>query len=318
MASNTGSSRVLPGSEQQIAPPVRGAAAFLPLGAVALAALLWALSATAARSLFDAGVTPIELVEARAVLAAAGLCLVPGAWARPRHPRASMVVWLGVAIALVNATYYLAIARLAVAVAIVLQYTGPAVVVGWTSLVERKKPSREVLVALVLAFTGVVLVSEVLSGPLEDLNLPGIAFGLGAAVMFATYTLQSEKAQVVYGPLGALRRAFLVASAFWIVVQIPSGFPDALFERSNLAGVLFVGLGGTLAPFILYIWAVGRMRSERAVIAATLEPLFAGLVAWVWLDQVLSVLQIAGGALILAGVVVLQTRRSGVAQVPPG
>jgi len=279
----------------------------MAFAAVAAAALLWALAAVVARSLFDDGVEPLELVQARAVLSALGLALVPAVWRGPRGGLREALV-LGLAIALVNAAYYLAIERLAVAVAIVLQYTGPAILVGWTALVEKRRPGRDVIAALVLAFAGVVLVSEVFAGDLGRLDLLGIAFGIAAAVLFATYTLQSERAERRFGAVGALARAFAVASLFWIVTQIPRGWPGALFESEHVAGVIFVGLGGTLAPFLLYIWAIGHLRSERAVIAATLEPLFAGLIAWVWLDQVLGPLQLAGGVLILVAVTTLQVR----------
>lgn len=73
--------------------------------------------------------------------------------------------------------------------------------------------------------------------------------------------------------------------------------------------ILFVGLMGTLAPFLLYVWAVSKVPPERAAIAATLEPALAGLVAFVWLDQGLSAMQIAGGVLVLGAVVLLQARR---------
>ena len=88
----------------------------------ALAAALWAVAAVAARRLFEDGVPPIHLVEARAVITAAGLSLLPGAWKRTeaRLPLRHIVA-LGLSIAAVNVTYYLAIDRLAVAVAIVLQ-----------------------------------------------------------------------------------------------------------------------------------------------------------------------------------------------------
>ena len=279
----------------------------LALAAVAAAAFLWALAAVVARRLFDDGVDPLELVEARAVLSAVGLALIPSLWRGPRGGLRQAVV-LGLAIALVNAAYYLAIERLAVAVAIVLQYTGPAFLVGWTALVERRPPGRDVVASLVLAFAGVVLVSEVLGGEIGELDLLGILFGVAAAILFATYTLQSERAERRFGAVGALARAFAVAAVFWIVVQVPQGWPHALFEADHIASVVFVGLGGTLAPFLLYIWAIGHLRSERAVIAATLEPLFAGLIAWVWLDQVLGPLQLAGAVLILVAVTTLQTR----------
>lgn len=298
-----------------MAKPGRGgghSAALVPTLAIALAALLWAVAAVLARELFDAGVPPIQLVEARAFVSAAGLALLPAAW-RTRGRSGGrrtvlIVVALGVSIALVNAAYYAAIARLAVAVAIVLQYLGPAFVVAWIALRDRRLPSVATVAALGVAFTGVVLVSELPSGDFGSVNGLGLAAGLASALFFAAYTLQSERAAAHYGPIGALFRAFAAASVLWIVYQAPQGLPRELFEPDNFPKVVFVGLVGTLAPFLLYIWAIQRLHAERAVITATLEPFFAGLVAWVWLDQVLSAMQVVGAALILAGVVWVQIR----------
>ncbi|HWL66552.1 MAG TPA: EamA family transporter, partial [Actinomycetota bacterium] len=103
--------------------------------AIAVAAALWAVAAALARVLFDDGVDPLELVQARALLSAAGLALVPAAWRRPKEGgRLRHVIALGLCIALVNAAYYIAIQKLAVAVAIVLQYLAPALVVVWTAV----------------------------------------------------------------------------------------------------------------------------------------------------------------------------------------
>lgn len=299
----------------QVAKPEGGArhsGALVPTLAIALAALLWAVAAVLARELFDAGVPPIQLVEARAFVSALGLALLPAAWRR--RPGGSdrntvlVVIGLGLSIALVNAAYYAAISRLAVAVAIVLQYLGPAFVVAWVALRERMTPSGATLAALAVAFAGVVLVSELPSGDFGSVDGLGLAAGLASALFFAAYTLQSERAATHYGSVGALFRAFAAASLLWIVYQAPQGLPHELFEPENFPKVVFVGLVGTLAPFLLYIWAVQRLRAERAVITATLEPFFAGLVAWLWLDQVLSALQVVGAALILAGVVWVQIR----------
>ncbi len=284
--------------------------AALGLGAIALAATLWALAAAVARDLFDDGVDPLELVQARALLSAVGLGLLPAAW-KTRGPRDPWgVVALGLSIALVNGFYYLALERLAVAVALVLQYTGPALVVAWIAATTRRAPSPQILVSLAAAFVGVVLVSEVLAGDIGALNEVGIAFGFGSAVMFATYTLVSERAAATYGVLGALFRGFAVATLMWIAFQVPRGWPSSLTAPDNLQRVVFVGVAGTLLPFILYLWGVERVRAERAVIAATLEPVIAGVVAWMWLDQILSPLQLAGGALIIAAVSSLQVRHA--------
>ena len=287
------------------------------LAAVAAAATLWAVAAAVARTLFDDGVEPLELVQARAYIGAIGLALMPAAWRKPEVPGIRSVVALGLAIALVNAFYYLAIQRLAVAVALVLQYTAPALVVAWVALRTRKRPAPEILVALGATFAGVVMVSELLAGDIGSLSLVGIACGLGSAVMFATYTLVSERASEFYGVIGALFRGFCAASVLWLVFQVPQGWPHALTNSDNLFRVLFVGVAGTLAPFFLYLWGVERIRAERAVIAATLEPVVAGVVAWVWLSQVLSLLQLIGGTIIVIAVASLQMKRRDVVNKPP-
>lgn len=280
----------------------------LGLLAIAGAAALWAIAAAVARVLFDDGVEPLELVQSRALLSAAGLACLPAAWKKPEHPRVQRVIALGLCIALVNAAYYIAIQRLAVAIAIVLQYLGPPLVVLWTALTIRRRPAGRVLAAVAAAFVGVVLVSELPGGDLGSIDAPGLIAGLAAAVFFASYTVLSEKAGQTYGVVGALFRGFLAASVVWIVFQSFRGWPSALFTAEHLPLVVFVGLGGTLAPFLLYLWGVQRVRAERASIAATLEPVLVALVAWIWLGQVLTPMQIGGGVLIIGAVLSLQIR----------
>ena len=292
--------------------------------AVALAAALWAGAAAVASSLFDRGVEPIELVAARAVVATVGFALIPAAWSsrgrREQTAGRQKVVWvvaLGLALALVNLAYYVAIERLAVAVAIVLQYSAPALVVLWTTFVARRRPSGQVVIALVAAMAGVVLVSEVVGGDLGSFDALGVAMGLASAILFASYTLLSERVERYYGPLNAVFRAFAIASLVWIVFLVPRGWPSPFLESENILPILFVGLAGTLAPFSLYVWGVSHIRSERASIAATLEPVLAALFAWLWLEESLSPVQIAGGALVLGAVLALQVRRNALTGAPP-
>jgi drug/metabolite transporter, DME family len=279
----------------------------LGLAAVAAGAALFALAGAVASRLFDAGIAPAALAEARAAIAFAGLALVPAARRPPpRRPRPGLLVALGVAIMLVTLAYYVAISRLPVAVAIVLQYTGPAMVVAWVAAVTRRRPRPEILASLVAAVVGVVLVSELPVEGLSGVDLIGLGAGFASAVLFATYTLLSEAAQATYGSVGMLLRGFAVATLLWVVLQAPQGWPREVFRAEHLPEVAFVGVGGTLCSFLLYVWGVARIRSERASIAATLEPVLAALVAWAWLGQSLSAWQIAGGALVVGAVIGLQ------------
>jgi drug/metabolite transporter (DMT)-like permease len=281
----------------------------LGFGAIALAACGWAIAAIVARRLFDDGVAPADLSAARSVITAVGLGVVlrRATPARGRLARIHIIA-LGLSIALVNVAYYLAIERLSVAVAIVLQYTAPALVVGWTTIIRRRPPSVDVLVALVGAVVGVALVAQVIGGEVTTLDGAGVLFGLSSAVLFATYSLLAEPAGRALGALEATARAFLVAGCFWIVVEIFRGWPNELFAADHLVDVMFVSIAGTLLPFLLYVWGIGQVSAERATIAATLEPVFAAAAAWVWLGQGLSVLQSLGGALVLVAIWVLQIK----------
>ncbi len=280
------------------------------LAAIALAATLWALGGNVASDLFQSGVRPFELAMARALIAAVGLAIMTKAWEQPRKPRLdwSMLV-LGLSIALVTFTYYVAIARLSIAVAIVIQYTAPAMVVAWGVLKARQMPSRSVSLALLGAIAGVVLISELFSGDFQLDSLGLIMAGL-SALFFATYTLLSEVVVPTYGPMGVMFRAFTVSSLFWLAFQLSQGWPQAIFAPDNFLGILFVGVGGTLVPFSLFCWGIQHVRSERAAIAATLEPVIAAIVAWWWLGQALTPLQLIGGALVLLAVISLQIRQA--------
>jgi threonine/homoserine efflux transporter RhtA len=95
-----------------------------------------------------------------------------------------------------------------------------------------------------------------------------------------------------------------------IVLLFMGDPPDALLDVDNLPRVIAVGVFGTLLPFLLYIWGIQRVRAERAVIAATLEPVLAASFAWIWLGQSLSGIQLLGGALVVAAVSSLQLEQA--------
>jgi drug/metabolite transporter, DME family len=298
---------------KRTSPPVASQAG-LGLAAIAVAAALWALGAVVAASLFEDGVAPLELAEARSIVSALGLALIPASWRRPpvlpsRAVRQSLIL-LGVCIGLVNAVYYVAIDRLPVAVALVLQYTAPAMVVVYTALRLRRRPRNEVVAAVVLALAGVALVSGLLGAELASVDVLGVAMGLASAVLFASYTLIGESVTRAYGPLGAMFRAFSLAGALWICWQLFNGFPHELVDPANLPRVILIGVGATLAPFLLYLWGVERVKAERAAVAATLEPVLGALVAWILLDQSLGLAQVVGGVLVLAAVILIQAGRA--------
>ena len=134
----------------------------------------------------------------------------------------------------------------------------------------------------------------------------GVALAAASAFFFALYTVLAERVSAIYGPTGAMFRGFVVAALFWSAYQAPHGFPHGLVQHGRLPRVLYVGVAGTLLPFLLYAVGVRRVGAERGSIVATLEPVVAAVVAWGWLNQSLTPLQIFGGLLVIGAVVALQ------------
>lgn len=76
-------------------------------------------------------------------------------------------------------------------------------------------------------------------------------------------------------------------------------------------------MNGNLMPYLLFIWSIQRVHAERAAIVATLEPFVAAILAWTWFGQTLTMLQIAGGVLIMVAVATLQLKSAPTPQNHP-
>ena len=81
------------------------------------------------------------------------------------------------------------------------------------------------------------------------------------------------------------------------------------FTGSQWGWIFYVSIVGTLLPFGLFFVGVNYVRSTRASITATLEPISAGLFAYIFLNESLSTLQMAGGLMVVAAIVVLQMKK---------
>lgn len=287
----------------------------LATGAVIAAAFCWGLAAIFAKGAFEAGIPPAEMAEARVAVAGAALLVSLGIWRRDllRPPRGSLLPAsvFGVSLVLVNLSYYVAIDRLPVGVAIALQYTAPVVVLVATTLVLGRTPGRLTWLAGILTLAGAILVSRAYAG-FGGADGLGLLAGLGAAATFAMYLLSAEAAgRRGAHPATVLAIGFVVAIIIWSVALPWWNWPvDRLADAGISLRVLGVGLVGTLVPFFLAVAALRVISSALAGIAATTEPVFASALAFLLLGQQLSVPQLLGGALVVAGVVLAQLQRA--------
>jgi drug/metabolite transporter (DMT)-like permease len=279
----------------------------------AAAATMWGLNGSMGRSLLDDGVSALRLSQLRSFASWAILAAVLAAW-RPELLRVDRrdlpsFAFLGIAgLALVHATYFLAIERLDVGVAVTIQYLAPLLLLVWLRVVHHRRLATGLWGAVALSAAGCFFVVRAYdAGSLDGL---GVAYAFGAAVAFAIYMVGSERAGHDHEPVTTLVWSFGFASLFWAVVTPWWSFPvDDFSSGDHPLLALGVVLVGTLLPFTCMVAALRHIPAPRAAVVATLEPVLAALFAYLLLDQALTAVQIAGGVAVLAAVAWVQSRR---------
>ncbi len=294
-----------------------GTSALIGALMAASAAVMWGTNGVISRFLFQAGITPLTLVESRSIVTALGmagvLLVVARGRLRLRRGDLPLVLLFGLALAVVTYAYFLSVKLLPVAVAVMIQYTGPTLIALYTALVSRRLPSWHVWAALALTLAGIALLAGVgdllAGGAARGVTTLGVLVASGSAVAMAFYILVGERLGKRMHPQTSVVYGFAIASLLWLGFQPPWQFQTAALEPEHLPLVLAVGIIGTLVPFGLFLAAMRRLDATRAAILATLEPVTAALISWVWLGEHLDAWQIAGGALVLVGVTVVQLQR---------
>jgi drug/metabolite transporter (DMT)-like permease len=279
----------------------------------ATGATMWALNGTMARELLDDGVGATRLAQLRSAGSWLILALFLGLARRDllrvdRSELPSLALLGVVGLAGVHATYFLAIDRLQIGVAVTIQYLAPLLLLLWLRLAHGRRLAPSLWGAVGLSVLGCFLV--VRAYDVGSLDAVGVAAAFGAALTFATYMVGSERAGHRHQAVTTLFWTFGFASLFWAVVtpwwSFPFGDLDSLGNALLAAGVIVIG---TLLPFICMVAAVRHIPAPRAAIVATLEPVLAAVFAWVILGEELAPVQLVGGAAVLGAVVWVQSHR---------
>jgi drug/metabolite transporter (DMT)-like permease len=288
---------------------------------IAAAATLFGINGSVAKLVIESGLAADRLTEIRCAGAVVGLALLAVA-KRPAELRAHRreLVFLAVfgicGVALVQWTYFVAIGRLHVGVALVLQYVAPLVVALFARFVYHEHVRRRIWISLALSLAGLTLVVQLWSG--LTLDGVGLAAGLGAMLSFALYLLMAERGVRRRGSVPLLAWGFFFATLFWTVVLPWWSFPvSELSDRiSTLGGhppawvlVGWVIVLGTIVPFALLVSALRHVSATRAGIVAMLEPVAGTIVAWLWLGETLAASQLVGAGFVLVAIAIAQTAR---------
>lgn len=288
------------------------------LGLALLSAAAFSTSGSFARSLTDAGWTPGAAVAIRIGIAAL-ILLVPaaislrGRWGSLWRNLGMVATYGLVAVAGCQLFFFNAVQHVSVGVALLLEYLGMVLVVAWLWLRRGQRPRRLTIAGSVTAILGLVLVLNLVGGARVD--PVGVLWGLGSAVGLAVYFVLSSKTDADLPPVAVASGGMIIGTVALLALGALGVMPmRATFATVEVAGwttswlVPVVGLS-LVAAAVAYVTGIGAARLLGAKLASFVgltEVLFAILVAWLMLGELPAPIQLAGGALIVAGVALVR------------
>lgn len=222
-------------------------------------------------------------------------------------------------LAMVHFTYFKTISLTGVATAILIEYLAPVIVLVFSVTLLGERFSWALPAAVGLSVTGCALMVGAIGGEGLSISAEGLAWGLASAVFFASYTLMGRYAAGRFRPWTLLGYGLAAATLFWLIVLGgPGRIVSLLSDWRALAAVSAVALVSTVVPFGAFLKALHLIEATKASVTSTFEPVLAGIAAWFIFNEHLSALQILGGLLVIAAVLLSQARTSSPDELPTG
>lgn len=289
---------------------------------IAVATLSWGTAATVSKGLFQGRlfpghplITPLVLAQSRTTFAVLILLPVLLLW-KPASLRIRpgdfllclLTGTLGMAGS--NFFYYWAMQQTTVAIAITLQYTAPVWVLLAMVARGKQKATRWHVSAVFLAIAGTALTIGLIGSGIH-LNAAGVAGGLLASFSFSFYNIAAQGLVGRYPAMTVMAYALLGAALLWICFNPPSHLAAAHYSPGQWAFLFFFSCLATLMPYTFYFHGLKYLDPTRAVVTGCLEPVFAIVLAMIFVGEGIAGVQIAGILAVLVATVLVQRQRAG-------
>jgi drug/metabolite transporter (DMT)-like permease len=285
---------------------------------VVLASVCFGTSGPLVKPTMDAGLSPQQVASFRigvaAVLLLAFVAVTRPGLLRVRRRDLPLLAGYGlVGVAAVQLLYFAAVSRIPIGVAMLLEFTAPILVALWVRFVRRVVLPARMWVGTAVALVGLAMVAEVWQG--LRLDALGLLFGVGAALCAAAYFLIGEHAVGTFEPLGLVTWGMVVGAVAMAVISPPWALPGDVLAQDASFGSLRVpvwtllvtcAVVSTAMAYLLSISALRLLPANVVSVLALCEPTVATAMAWLFLGQALTVVQVLGAAVLLAGATVVQ------------
>jgi len=198
-------------------------------------------------------------------------------------------------------------------VALIIEFTASIWIALYLKFVKKKQISALMWWGIACAFSGLILVSQIWSS--SSLNPLGVAVAFADAFALALYFLFAERLTQTRTSLSLMTWGIGVAAIFWALVLPWWSFPFKYLTNTyslagNLSGysapgwalVLWIVIIGTVIPYLLTVTGIRELSAGTSSVIGMIEPIFAGVIAWVLLNEALSTIQLIGCAVVLLGI----------------
>lgn len=293
--------------------------------AVSFAALMFGLNASTVKIILGTEINPEQLVLFRTAITAliAGIVLLftnKQAFKLTKKEFPVLVFYGVFGVALMQWSYSNAVSLLPISVALLIEYTAIVIVPLVSLLLFKEKVRPRLWFGIAAVLIGLAIVSNIWNSALNPL---GVAWAIMAAVCLSIYFLIGEHTQRKRDAMSTLFYTFAVAAVFWAIMNLinPGKVIDINLDFNlggNLsgismpvwAGLLWIGIMGSFIPMLLDYIALGNLSATAVGVIATAETVFATVFAWAWLNESMTTLEVIGGLIVVAGIILAETSRT--------
>jgi drug/metabolite transporter (DMT)-like permease len=203
--------------------------------------------------------------------------------------------------------YFTALTFIPTSLVAILLYIYPVIVAVLAVFFLNEALTKNKFIALCVAIPGAMLVI----GPEAHGNIKGILFAVGAALVYSVYIVVGAQVMKRNDTFTASIVIIGSAAGFYLLYNLKTGFviPTSLSTWMNILGIVLISTALAICTFFRGTKLIG---AGNASLLSIFEPLTTMVLAWLFLGQYISGLQMAGALLILSAtiIVALQSRSS--------
>lgn len=271
--------------------------------------IVWGTVGFFVRTLYDAGLTPLEVSTCRTLAMTAAVAVIMLFYDRKlflvRKKDLKYIIPMGLfGTALGYITYSNAMKYTTLAIASMLTYTNPIYTTLLAAVIFKERVYKGKIAGLIMLVTGCSLLVKVYDSEFFSVNTIGIVNGLLTGFFVSISALCAKRVTRDYHPLTTVFYNFAVGAVFLVAFSYPWKTGPVVIGAAEVLSFAYLVLFPGVLGFFLYMYSVKRIEVSQTESCVSIEPVVAGLAGFFLFDESFDAMQFVGAAVILLGVLV--------------